>query len=61
MLKVIFIRLNPQAEEIFAEEHAGQSRKKHHITDIQPQNLCEKYLQHQQNLHHVFKDLKKNF
>ena len=39
MLKVILNRLKPQAEEIIAEEQAGfRARKKHHRTDLQPQN-----------------------
>ena len=47
MLKVILNRLKPQAEDIIAEE----------IFNLRI--LCEKYLQHQQNLYHVFIDFKK--
>ena len=62
MLKIILNRLQPQAEGIIAEEQAdfraGRS------TTEQIFNLritCEKYLQHQQNLYHVFIDFKKAF
>ena len=60
--KVILNRLQPQAEEIIAEEQAGFRARR--ITTEQIFNLrilCEKYLQHQQNLYHVFIDLKKAF
>ena len=56
MLKVILNRLKPQAEEIIAEEQAGL-RAGSSIIDLRI--LCEKYLQHQQNLYHVFIDFKK--
>ena len=62
MLKVILNRLKPQAEEIIAEEQAGLKAGK--STTEQTFNLrilCEKYLQHQQNLFHVFIDFKKAF
>ena len=62
MLKVILNRLKPQAEEIIAEEQAGFRAGR--STTIQIFNLrilCEKYLQHQQNLYHVFIDFKKAF
>ena len=62
MLKSILNRVKPQAEKIIAEEHAdfiaGRS------TTEQIINLrifCEKYLQHQQDLYHVFIDFKKAF
>ena len=62
MLKVILNRLKPQAEEIFAEEQAwfraGRSTT-YQILNLRI--LCEKYLQHQQNLYHVFIDFKKAF
>ena len=57
MLKIIINRLQPQAEEQ-AGFRAGRS------TTEQIYNLrilCEKYLQHQQNLYHVFIDYKKAF
>ena len=60
MLKVILNRLKPQAEEIVAEEQAG-FRVGKSTTELifNLRILCEKYLQHQQNLYHVFIDLKK--
>ena len=62
MLKVILNRLKPQAEEIIAEEQVGFRAGR--CTTEQIFNLrilCEKYLQHQQNLYHVFIDFKKAF
>ena len=62
MLKIILNRLQPQAEAIIAEEQAdfraGRSTREH-IFNLRI--LCEKYLQHQQNLYHVFIDFKKAF
>ena len=55
MLKGIQNRLQPQAEEIIAEEQAGFRAGR--ITKEQIFNLrilCEKNLQHQQNLYDVF-------
>ena len=62
MLKVILNRLKPQAEEIIAEEQAG-FRAGRSVTEqiFNLRILCEKYLQHQQNLYHVFIDFKKAF
>ena len=54
MLKIILNRLQPQAEEIIAEEQAGFRIGR--STTEQIFNLripCEKYLQHQQNLYHA--------
>ena len=62
MLKIILNRLKPQAEKIIAEEQAGFRAGR--STTEQIFNLCilcEKYLQHQQNLYHVFIDFKKAF
>ena len=60
MLKVILNRLKPQAEEIIAEEQAGFRAGRSTTEQIfNLRILCEKYLQHQQNLYHVFIDLKK--
>ena len=62
ILKIILKRLQPQAEEIITEEQAGFRAGR--ITTEQIFNLrilCEKYLQHQQNLYHVFIDFKKAF
>ena len=62
MLKVILKRLKPQAEKIIAEEQAG-SRAEMSTTEqiFNLHILCEKYLQHQQDLYHVFIDFKKAF
>ena len=62
MLKILFNRLKPQAEKIIAEEQAGFRAGR--STSEQIFNLrimCEKYLQHQQSLYHVFIDFKKAF
>ena len=48
MLKIILNRLQPQAEEIFAEEQAG-FRAERSTTEFNLRILCEKYLQHKQN------------
>ena len=59
MLKVILNRLKPQAEEIIAEEQAGFRAGRSTTEQIfNLRILCEKYLQHQQNLYHVFTDFK---
>ena len=55
MLKIILNRLKPQAERIIAEEQTGRSTTEH-ILNLQI--LCEKYLQHQQDLYRVFIDFK---
>ena len=62
MLKIILNRLKPQAEKTIAEEQTGF--KAGRSTTEQIFNLriqCEKYLQHQQDLYHVFIDFKKAF
>ena len=54
MLKIILNRLKPQAEKIIAEEQAGFRAGM--STTEQIFNLlilCEKYLQHQQDLYDV--------
>ena len=63
MLKVIVNRLRPQAEEIIAEEQARfRAAGRSTIEQIlYLRILREKYLQHQQNLNHVFIDFKKPF
>ena len=62
MLKIILNRLKPPAEKIIAEEQtsfrAGRSTTEQ-IFNLRI--LFEKYLQHQQGLHHVFVDFKKAF
>ena len=55
MLKIILNRLQPQVEEIIAEEQACYKAGRSTTEQI----FCEKYLQHQQNLNHVFIDFKK--
>ena len=62
MLKIILNRLKPQAEKIIAEEQAG-FRAGRCTTDkiFNLRILCEKYLQHQQVLYHVFIDFKMAF
>ena len=62
ILKIILNRLQPQAEEFIVEELAGFRAGR--STTEQIFNLmiiCQKYLQHQQNLYHVFIDFKKAF
>ena len=62
MLKIILNRLKPQAEEIIAEEQAGFRAGRSTTEQIfNLRILGEKYLQHQQNLYHVFMDFKKAF
>ena len=60
MLKIILNRLKSQAEKIIAEEQAGfraGSSTTEQIFNLRI--LCEKYLQHQQDLYHAFIDFKK--
>ena len=60
--KGVLNRLKPQAEEIIAEEQAGFSARRSITEQIfNLRIMCEKYLQHQQNLYHVFIDFKKAF
>ena len=62
MLKIILNRLKPKAEEIIAEEQAGFRAGRSTTEQIfNLRILCEKYLQHQQNLHHVSIRFKKAF
>jgi len=62
MLKVLLNRLKPQAEEIIAEEQAGFRAGRSTTEQIfNLRVLCEKHLQHQQDLYHVFIDFKKAF
>ena len=61
-VKIILNRLQPQAEGIIAEEQAGFRAGRSTTEQIfNLRILCEKYLQHQQNLYHVFIDFKKSF
>ena len=62
MLKIILKRLKPQAEKIITEEQAGFRAGRSTTEQIfNLHMLCEKYLQHQQDLYHVFIDFKKAF
>ena len=62
MLKIVLNRLQSQAEEIIAEEQAGFRVGRSTTEQIfNLRILCEKHLQHQQNLYHVFTDFKKAF
>ena len=62
MLKIMLNSLKPRVEKIIAEEQAGFRAGR--STTEQIFNiciLCEKYLQHQQDLNHVIIDFKKAF
>ena len=62
MLKIMFNTLKPQAEKIIAEEQAGFRAGRSTTEQIfNLRILCEKYLQHQQDLYHVFIDFEKAF
>ena len=62
MLKIILNRLKPQAEKIIDEEQAGFRAGRSTTEQIlNLRILCEKYLQHQQDLYHVFIDFNKAF
>ena len=62
MLRILLNRLKPQAEEIIKEEQAGFRAERSTTEQIfSIRILCEKYLQHQQSLYHVFVDFKTAF
>ena len=62
VLKITLNRLKPQAEKIIAEEQAGFRVGRSTTEQIfNLRILCQKYLQHQQDLYHVFTDFKKAF
>ena len=62
MLKVTLNKLKPQAEKIIAEEQAGLRAGRSTTEQIfNLRILCEKCLQHQQDLYHVFIDFKNAF
>ena len=62
MLRILLNRLKPQAEEIIKEELAGFRAGRSTTEQIfSLRILCEKFLQHQQSLYHVFVDFKKAF
>ena len=55
-------QIEPQAEKTIAEEQAGFRAGRSTTEQIfNLRILCEKYLQHQQNLYHVFIDFKQAF
>ena len=59
MLKILLNRQKPQAQKIIAEEQAGFRPVRSTTEQIfNLRILCETYLQHQQNLYHVFVDFK---
>ena len=61
-MKIILNRLKPRAEKIIAEEQSGFRAGRSTTEQIfNLRMLCEKYLQHQQDLYHVFIDFKKAF
>ena len=58
MLKIILNKLKPKAEKIIAEEQADFKAGRSTTEQIFNLHiLCEKYLQHQQVLYHVFIDI----
>ena len=62
MLKIILDRLKPQAEKINTEKQASFRAGRGTTEQIfNLRILCEKYLQHPQDLCHVFIDFKKAF
>ena len=61
MLKIILNRLKPPAEKIIAEEQTGFRAGRSTTEIFNLRILCEKYLQHQQDLYHIFIDFKKAF
>ena len=62
MLKVLLNRLKPEAENIIAEEQSGFRPGRSTAEQIfNLRIICERYLQHQQDLYHVFVDFKKAF
>ena len=62
ILNIILNRLQPQAEDIIAEEQTGfRAGRSTTEKTFSLRILGEKYLQLQQNLYHVFIDLKKTF
>ena len=62
MLRIILNILKAEAEKIITEEQAGFRAGRSTTEQIfSVRILCEKYLQHQQDLYHVFIDFKKAF
>ena len=62
MPKIILNRLKPQVEKIIGEEQTGFRAGRSTTEQIcNLRILCEKYLQHQQDLYHILIDFKKAF
>ena len=62
MLKIVLKTLKPRAEKIITEEQAGFRAGRNTTEQIfNLRILCEKYLQHKQDLYRVFIDFKKAF
>ena len=62
MLKVFLNRLQSQADKIIAEEYAGSMARRSIAEQIlNLRIMCKNYIQHQQNLYHVFIDFKNVF
>ena len=61
MLRIVLNRLKPQAEEIKEEQAGFRAGRSTTERSFNLRILCEKYLQHQQSLYHVFMDFKKPF
>ena len=62
MLRILLNRLSSQAEEIIKEKQVGFRAGRSTTEQIFNLGiLCEKYLQHHQNLYRVFVDFKKVF
>ena len=62
ILSILLNRLKPKAEEIIKEEQTGFRAGRSTSEQIfNLRILCEKYLQYQQSLYHVFVDIKKAF
>ena len=62
MLKITLNKLKPLAEKIITEEQAGfRAGSSTTEQSFNLRILCEKYLQHQQDLYHVFIEFKKAF
>ena len=62
VLKIILNRLKPQVENIISEEQAGFRHGRSTIEHIfNLRILCEKHLEHQINIYHVFVVFKKSF
>ena len=55
-------QMKPQAEKIIAEDQAGFRAGRNTTEQIfNLRILCEKYIQHKQDLYHVFRDVKEDF